>query len=98
MSKTFDMWFSTNGQEDCREITLRVQSCLPCKESLIPFGFTCEQQYAAQLLVRHLDVALRDALRLVRRRAYERGWKDAKAKRRKKQKFASCWRPDIVSW
>jgi hypothetical protein len=39
-----------------------------------------------------MAVQLRDALQNIRREAYEAGWKDAKARRRKATWFSRFWR------
>lgn len=58
------------------------------------FALTINQdyEYQAQLLLNQLDKHLRNNLEAIRKEAYEQGWKDAKAKRKKKTWFSSWWK------
>ena len=54
--------------------------------------------YQAELLQRYLDERLFKALQKIRREAYSKGWKDAKAKTRKSTHFAGSWSSRIVGY
>jgi hypothetical protein len=48
--------------------------------------------WAANLLRYHMDKRMGEQLEALRREAYERGWKDAKAHRTKATWFSSAWK------
>lgn len=50
-----------------------------------------EFNYQAELLKKQLDSHLSSNLERIRREAYNEGWKDAKAKVKKKTWFAGWW-------
>lgn len=49
------------------------------------FSIECDQPWQAELMRRDFDKRLDNAVANMRRRAYEEGWKDAKAKRRRQK-------------
>lgn len=49
-------------------------------------------QYQAQLLRNALELNLSRKLEEIRKEAYEQGWKDAKAKRKKQTWFSGWWK------
>ena len=87
----------TNGAKDCTEVSVKVNTDLPCEKPWIPFAFNCDRQYSAQLLAAHIASEMKSALSAIRRAAYEKGWADAKAKKAgKRNMFCGHWRPDAV--
>lgn len=52
--------------------------------------WNAQNDIAAEALARHLDELYRIAVAAIRREAYDRGWRDAKAKSRKQKHFSRC--------
>ena len=94
----FSVWAHTNGQKDCTTATLDVETDLPCEKSVMPHVFECGRQYSALLLVAHIRTEMEKALQLIRRAAYEQGWKDGRARSKKKRQFGTGWNPKRVGW
>lgn len=81
--------FERNGEKSCTQVQCRVNGALPeIEKSVFLFSFVCGQEYAAALLVRHLNETFLKQVQLIKSEAYERGWKDAKAKRGKQTWFS----------
>lgn len=51
------------------------------------FKLELQEEWVAELLLRHIRQRTHDALSRIRREAYEQGWKDAKARRKKQDYF-----------
>lgn len=89
--KDFHIIVSTNGNEDCTVARLEVNTGLRCDLSVLIFTFECEEQYAAQLLVADIEYQITEKLRNIRRESYNKGWKDAKSKKKKLRNFFGSW-------
>jgi hypothetical protein len=63
-------------------------TCNGPQAAAIPFTWPTGQPYAADLLVRYIIERVRKAISDTRREYYEKGWKDAKAKRPKDDWFS----------
>ena len=55
------------------------------------FNWNCGQEYAAALLTAEMQKQLDTAIGEIRRKEYDRGWRDAKAKRRKSGLHLGHW-------
>ncbi len=71
----------------------KVLCYVECKSQVkyryLKFEYVLDSELFADLLLKHLQDTAVDVATEIRRKAYEQGWKDAKAKRRKKTNFAS---------
>ncbi len=94
----FDIHAETNGKEDCSTVTVHIETDLPCTKSVLLFHFDCGHQYAAQLLLAHINERTDRALSAIRKAAYKAGRKDCKRKRRQMVEFAATWDPNDVGW
>lgn len=63
-------------------------TCDGLQTSVIPFTWVTEQPYIADLLTRYIIERIRKAISNTRREYYEKGWKDAKAKKSKDDWFS----------
>lgn len=87
----FDICFIRNRQKDCTVVTASIELDLPIERSVLSFNWEATHQYAAVLLERHLNKELDSAIQNARRLAYEQGWNDKKARRRKKTEFMASF-------
>jgi hypothetical protein len=55
------------------------------------FSWNCNDEVYAQLLAAQMNKQLGNKLELIRREAYDQGFKDAKAKRAKREWFLRVW-------
>ncbi len=94
----FDIHAETNGEQDCTKVIIHVETDLPCHKSVLLFDFDCGHQYAAQLLLAHINRETHDALSAIRTAAYQRGRTDAKRKQRQIVEFATTWDPADIGW
>jgi hypothetical protein len=62
------------------------------KNYVLHLYWDCGKELHAELLRDHLHETLNGRLEVIRREAYEKGWKDAKAKRRKEDWFSRWWK------
>ena len=63
-------------------------SCDGSQTTAIPFTWQTGQPYLADLLARYIKEHIRKVISDTRREYYEKGWKDAKAKRQKDDWFS----------
>lgn len=76
---------------DGKDLLVRIESELPPKENVYLLRWNTADACYANLLGDHLRSKLNNKLRAIREEAYEQGWKDAKAKRKKKDWFSGWW-------
>lgn len=62
--------------------------CDGSQTAFIPFEWSTGQPYTADLLVRYIQERIETAVSETRREYYEKGWKDAKAKKPKDDWFS----------
>lgn len=74
---------------NARRLTLFVK--IPLTGDTFDFSFHAETEWSARLLANAVLEAFNHAMKRVRREAYEQGWRDAKAKRRKEDWFSTEW-------
>lgn len=58
---------------------------------VISVDWECNSEWYAYFVVDRCEVRLWEALKIIRERAYERGWKDAKSKKKKCTWFSGSW-------
>lgn len=81
-------WFERDNESvHCMFGTDLPHDCDGKRTTNFPFSWKTTSPATAALLVRYLRKRLDNAIRAARREAYEQGWKDAKAKRRKTDWF-----------
>ena len=88
------IYFATNGKKDCTTVICRVNTGLDIELPVLLFTWECGSQYAAALLVKHLQENLHEMIEQCHRNGYNQGWQDAKAKKRKKTDFCKEPRSD----
>ena len=69
---------------------MEVESKYPLNQSYL-FYWECGRDDFALLLRDNLHSKINGTLMEIRRKAYEEGWKDAKAKTKKETWFSGCW-------
>lgn len=79
--------FTRKGTQVIAEIETDIEIAARC----FNLGYTCSDEVYACLLVRNWEKKLRSSLQEIRRRAYDEGWKDSKAKTAKQTWFAGGW-------
>ena len=84
--------FQRNGDKNCTTAWVRIWTDLAVEKQVIWFGKECNNQVAAELLVRHLTAELRKQIESAHQNGYEQGWRDAKAKRTKATVFDGFFR------
>ena len=65
-------------------VTIEIDGRYPVKKWMYQFNHSRQTESDAALLVGNLREHLKSRIRAIKEAAYSRGWKDAKAKRRKK--------------
>ena len=90
-------------RRDNGDLAVRIETNLPLdcegkKSATFVCTFAVGYPYNAELLKRHIQALLSDHLEAIRFAAYEAGWGDAKAKRKKKTHMSTGWHPDIVGY
>lgn len=73
------------------KITLRIEYHSGVQNWHTDFCLTTNSELVAELQGTAMRKALRDALSTIREEAYNRGWKDAKAKTAKMPWFSGIW-------
>lgn len=75
------------------KVRLRIEhGLLSANGSELWLYWECDKEMFAELMENKLRKKLEDRIEAIRKEEYERGWKDAKAKRRKAIWFASVLR------
>ena len=64
--------------------------------SVISCTWSCGSAAFAYLLAGHMRREMGRTLADIRAAAYESGWRDAKAKRKRRAEFSVAWHPDFV--
>lgn len=80
-------------KRDNEKVNLLFDSDLPfdcAGDTVVTFDFSCStpQPYYAQLATNYLRERLLAEMQRIRRKAYEKGWRDARAKRKKEDWFS----------
>lgn len=85
--------FISNGRTARAEFTVKMPNSFRSMTFL--FKFHCEDDYSAELLTAHLCKTYTEAIRTVKREAYNLGYRDGRAKRAKRKEFCGdldpCW-------
>ena len=68
-------------------VVAHIETGLKVSKSVHLFEWNCKDEYSAELLVKHLKKEMRQHIKNTRESEYNRGWKDAKAKKRKESWF-----------
>jgi hypothetical protein len=72
-----------------KQVTLSLDTYLPALgQCTYTFFWECGQEDYADLLSQNFQTSLNNRIKDIRRSEYEKGWKDAKSKRRKEDWFA----------
>lgn len=79
-------------------VTLKFYTGVRCDLCVLPFTIERGSQIDAQLLAQHLACEMENGLSEIRRKAYEQGHKDGRARRRAKKNFCVTWNPVNVGW
>lgn len=93
-----DVIKDADNPQTCTTVALQVDTQLPVKKCVLLFAHKCSTQIQAELLTRHIADLLADSIEQAHRRAYELGWADAKARRRKRIEFAVGFTGGQVAW
>lgn len=73
------------------KVVIEVEGKYPLKLNYL-FYWECNRDDYASLLAENLDKRMRQDLETIRRESYDKGWKDAKAKKTAKDTwFKSLW-------
>ena len=72
---------------DDLDVMLVVTADYPISQFTFSFRFTCYHEWEAKLLQDHVAETLGSQLQAIRRAAYKEGYKDGRAKRKKKTVF-----------
>lgn len=70
-------------ERDNESVKLAIETELESCQPVFNFHWECGDQEYAQLLVNQINKVLGKRLREMAKRNYERGWRDAKSKKRK---------------
>jgi predicted SPOUT superfamily RNA methylase MTH1 len=74
------------------KVTIRVTGQSPIADKIYPFSYEAGTEGYALLLRQNLADALWQAIKKAREEEYEKGWKAAKAKKRKETYFAGWFK------
>lgn len=88
MAKEFSVWFRKQDG-DCSNVEIRVDVNVSHECSIYTATIDAHTPAFAEIVADHLTRSLANTMETIRRRNYERGWKDAKAKRTKKSWFSN---------
>lgn len=94
----FNIEFTRNGREDCTTVIVSIQTNLQVEKCVLGFSWECTHQYASALLQQYLQKQLDDTLSEIRKRAYQRGLKDGRGKKRILTQFGNSFRAEYVGW
>lgn len=72
-------------------VVLDVHACYPLSTTFWSLRLECASKSYAFLLRENLYRNMTNKLEAIRKEAYNQGWKDAKAKTRKRDWFRSLW-------
>lgn len=86
-SNMFSINFTRNGQEDCTQVSVRINTNLPITEHTIVAHSERSNQISAELLLRHLENEYHNLIENAHRVAYEQGFKDGRQHKKKKSWF-----------
>lgn len=86
------VYFEADGNEVTAWLDMDVRVEL-CKHG---FARAYDSEATAAVIARHLTNIFNDRLAEIRERAYNEGWRHAKAKHKKFTDFVVTWDPDIV--
>lgn len=75
-------------ERDGTSLKLQVEAKTYIAKRWYSFSWQCTDEIYADLLVKNFQEHLSNRLQGIRRSAYEEGWKDAKAKKKKETWFA----------
>ena len=70
------------------EVIISFSASYPISNNFFQAKLKCEHEWIAKLLANNLQKSLESALEKIRREEYLKGWKDAKAKRKKEDWFS----------
>ena len=71
-------------KRDGCKVVISIDSKLGTCKPVYPFSFECgDDQECAELTARHLNTVIEDKFKEYTKQAYERGWRQAKAKMKK---------------
>ena len=83
----FSIKFTRNGEEDCTQLSVKVETDLPVEQSIICTTSERSNQISAELLRRHLENEYHNLIHKAHQEAYEQGFKDGRQHKRKKNWF-----------
>jgi len=93
------IYFTKNTESQaCTNVYAEVDTGLSIKKPILCFNWSCDSQYSAELLVRHLRKELSETLKQIRKNAYEKGLKDGRSKKTRLTIFSSDFYANIVGW
>ena len=73
-------------------VVVRVDHGVFYNDQHFAFKLEYQQEYLAELMKRQLQKELSDNLKRIRMEAYNEGWKDKSAKRKKRELFYGQWK------
>lgn len=83
----FSIKFNRNGQKECTQVSVRIDTDLPVAEHTIVLETERSNQISAELLLRHLDNEYHNLIEKAHKKAYEQGFKDGQQHKKKKNWF-----------
>lgn len=74
------------------KVRVKIDTGLNTTSGQIWLYWNCNSEMYAELLSRHINKRLDETIQAIRKEEYERGWKDAKAKKSKANWFSAVIR------
>ncbi len=75
-----------------KQVALAVTVNIPFYDDrMFTLEWNCDSEVYAGLLADAMQRQTKETLKAIRREAYNEGWRDAKAKRKKATWFGGCW-------
>lgn len=92
------LYFTSNGKEDCEDLEVHVHPKGPNRYLIL--RWKCDGVIQRHAVVKMIEEDFENTVEGMVRRAYEQGWKDKSAHRKKKTYFARTLRDDggTVCW